>query len=408
MRAFGRNDVALLGALTVALFIMLSRPLGSLIEYARDVEQSTGLQLLPGLIILVTVFLFQQLRKRQEIQADAALAASAAKTATDRAAEMERLVAFGQALAHSLDEDAIRDVVIAHVPLLLPGRGAWVTIAEPADPETGDGVVWRTLTVVGDSSVESRERAARRVLGEVAMTLASPEDDICFPMIIAGRPIGVIGVSAAPPLGEHSRSVLAAAGALLAVSLKNAELFREVRENSVRDPLTGCYRRAHSLEVLENELRRARRSHLPVSTIMFDLDGFKPINDTHGHLAGDAVLTAVGIRMRAVLRGSDLKCRYGGEEFLILLPDTPLIGAHRVAESLRRDLEMHPVKWAHGEIPISASFGVATSLPGEIDALGLVARADAAMYTAKQNGRNCVRATELAEVLSVEQSAAAL
>jgi diguanylate cyclase (GGDEF)-like protein len=324
MRAFGRNDVALLGALTVALFIMLSRPLSSLIEYARDVEQSTGLQLLPGLIILVTVFLFQQLRKRQEIQADAALAASAAKTATDRAVEMERLVTFGQALAHSLDEDAIRDVVVAHVPLLLPGRGAWVTIAEPADPETGDGIVRRTLTVVGDSSVESRERAARRVLGEVAMTLASPEDDICFPMI------------------------------------------------------------------------------------MFDLDGFKPINDTLGHLAGDAVLTAVGIRMRAVLRGSDLKCRYGGEEFLILLPDTPLIGAQRVAESLRRDLEMHPVKWAHGEIPISASFGVATSLPGEIDALGLVARADVAMYTARQSGRNCVRATEFPDALSVEQSAAAV
>ena len=79
--------------------------------------------------------------------------------ATDRAVEMERLVTFGQALAHSLDEDAIRDVVVAHVPLLLPGRGAWVTIAEPADPETGDGIVWPTLTVAGDSSVESRERA---------------------------------------------------------------------------------------------------------------------------------------------------------------------------------------------------------------------------------------------------------
>ena len=142
--------------------------------------------------------------------------------------------------------------------------------------------------------------------------------------------------------------------------------------------------------------------------IMFDLDGFKPINDTHGHLAGDAVLTGVGIRMRAVLRGSDLKCRYGGEEFLILLPDTPLIGAQRVAESLRRDLEMHPVKWAHGEISISASFGVATSLPGEIDALGLVARADVAMYTARQSGRNCVRATEFPDALSVEQSAAAV
>lgn len=404
MRAFGRNDAALLGALTVALFIVLSRPLGRLLEYAREVETSTGLQLLPGLIILVTVFLFQQLLKRQEIQADAALAAVAAKNATDRAAEMERLVAFGQALAHSLDEDAIRDVVIAHIPLLLPGRGAWAMLGEPVDAEHGEGTVWRTLTVIGDSSAESRERAARRAVGEIAMTIGRPDDDICFPMIIAGRTIGVIGVSSAPSLGEHSRSVMAAAGALLAVSLKNAELLREVRENSLRDALTGCYRRPHALEVLETELRRARRSHLAVSAIMFDIDQFKRINDTHGHLAGDAVLLAVGSRMRAVLRGSDLKCRYGGEEFLIVLPDTPVGGAWRVAESLRRDLETHSVKWGHGEIRISASFGISTSLPGEVDALALLARADSALYTAKENGRNCVRVLETSEPLSAEQS----
>src|SRR5262249_3805674 len=145
-------------------------------------------------------------------------------------------------------------------------------------------IAWHTLAVVGDSSPESREHAARRALGELDPVIGASAEDLCFPMIIAGRPIGVIGVSAEPPLGEHSRSVLAAAGALLAVSLKNAELFREVRENSVRDALTGCYRRTHAMEVLENELRRARRSHLPVSAIMFDLDQFKAINDTHGHL----------------------------------------------------------------------------------------------------------------------------
>ena len=143
-----------------------------------------------------------------------------------------------------------------------------------------------------------------------------------------------MSVSSKPPLSEYSRNILSAAAALLAVSLKNAELFREVRENSVYDPLTGCYRRAHALEVLENELRRARRSQQPVSTIMFDLDHFKNINDTQGHLAGDAVLVAIGTRMRSVLRGSDLKCRYGGEEFLIVLPDTPMESARRVGPTI--------------------------------------------------------------------------
>jgi diguanylate cyclase (GGDEF)-like protein len=289
--------------------------------------------------------------------------------------------------------------------LLMPGRNAWAMVRETADAENDEGIVWQTLTVVGDSSADARERAARRALGELEPTFGVTEDDVCFPMIIAGRPVGVIGVSATPPLSEHSRSVLAAAGALLAVSLKNAELFREVRENSVRDPLTGCYRRTHAMEVLENELRRARRSQLPVAVIMFDLDHFKSINDTHGHLAGDAVLVAVGTRMRAVLRGSDLKCRYGGEEFLIVLPDTPTVGAHRVAESLRRDIEAHPVKWGQGEIRISASFGVSSNLPGEIDATAVLGRADAALYAAKTGGRNRVNVAEAPGPMSAKQSA---
>ena len=127
------------------------------------------------------------------------------------------------------------------------------------------------------------------------------------------------------------------------MSVKNAQLFREVRENSVSDALTGCFTRGHALEVVDAELRRARRSQMPVSLIMFDLDHFKDVNDRHGHLCGDAVLSAVGKRMKEVLRGSDLKCRYGGEEFLVLLPETPLHGARRVADTLRREIAERPV-----------------------------------------------------------------
>ena len=85
--------------------------------------------------------------------------------------------------------------------------------------------------------------------------------------------------------------------------------------------------------MIDTELRRARRSQMPVSLIMFDIDHFKDINDEHGHLCGDAVLAAIGTRLRELLRGSDLKCRYGGEEFLVLLPETALEGAKRVADT---------------------------------------------------------------------------
>jgi len=295
---------------------------------------------------------------------------------------MSRLVALGQALARSLDAESIRAAAAAHLPLLVPGHGIWVMLRIGSD--------WTSLVVVGDSSPAQREAAACRLLGFPAPG-GLPSDDVCFPMLVADTPVGAVGVSPAPALTTHQESMLAAAAALLAVSLRNAELFREIRENSVRDSLTGCANRTHMLQVFEAELARARRSRLPLSLVMFDLDRFKQINDQHGHLAGDAVLAAVGARMRAVLRGGDLKCRYGGEEFLIVLVDTPLSGAQHVAETLRKDIEGHPLSWNTETIPVTASFGVTAVEPGDEDPLTIVARADEALYLAKQDGRNCIR-----------------
>ena len=130
---------------------------------------------------------------------------------------------------------------------------------------------------------------------------------------------------------------------------------------------------------------------MPVSVIMFDLDHFKDVNDRYGHLCGDAVLAGVGRRMRDVLRGSDLKCRYGGEEFLVLLPETPLHGARRVAETLRKEIAERPIPWAGEALTVTASFGITQALPGEISIQNVVQRADAALYRAKEEGRNCVR-----------------
>jgi len=130
---------------------------------------------------------------------------------------------------------------------------------------------------------------------------------------------------------------------------------------------------------------------MPVSLIMFDLDHFKDINDRYGHLCGDAVLAAVGVRMRDVLRGSDLKCRYGGEEFLVLLPETPLEGAKRVADTMRREIAEMVVTWRDERLHVTASFGVTVAMPSEIDVEAIIGRADTALYRAKDQGRNCVR-----------------
>ena len=386
----GRNDAVLMVGLTVALFVIFSGPMAKLLDYVREVEKIHGLQLLPALVILATIFSFHQLFKRQEIRAESLSVARAAKEATERAAELSRLVAFGHALARTMDSqshDSIRAAMAAHIPLLAPGRDAWVMTRTRAG-------VWESLVAVGDSSPGDRERAARRALGEADPFIGPTPTEVCFPMIIAGTPEGVLGVAPEPPLTDHQRSVLSAAAALLAVSLKNAELFREIRENSVRDGLTGCFNRTHAVEVLDAELRRARRSKLPLSLLMFDLDNFKNINDRHGHLCGDAVLAAIGAIMKSELRGSDVKCRYGGDEFMVILPDTPVGGARQVSDNLRRAIAERPVVWNDGQITVTASFGITAVNTADHDPRSAIARADSALYRAKQIGRNAIQVEE--------------
>jgi diguanylate cyclase (GGDEF)-like protein len=391
MNIVGRQDRMLLAGLAIALIVVFARPIRYLLDLAREVEQSSGLPLVPVLIILTAVFVFHLQNKRLEARTHAATAEAGAIQAEARATEMERLVTFGQALGRSLDLDAIRDVVVHHLPLLAATGDAWVM--------TRVNGAWQPLVGArpeGRREVEqARESIADRALHPLAGGATRPasiEGHLCLPMTTGGHIVGVIGV---PENGElftdGRRRALVAAATLLGVSLRNAELFREAHENSLRDGLTGCVNRTHALEVIATELRRSRRSQVPVSLIMFDIDHFKQVNDRYGHLCGDAVLAAVGARLRAGLRGSDLKCRYGGEEFLVLLPETPLEGAQRVADTLRRDFEGMTVAFKDEAISITASFGVTTSIPSEIDATAMIGRADAALYGAKAQGRNCVR-----------------
>jgi diguanylate cyclase (GGDEF)-like protein/PAS domain S-box-containing protein len=156
------------------------------------------------------------------------------------------------------------------------------------------------------------------------------------------------------------------------------------------DSLTQLLNRRTICGALTHELQRGRRSDRVTSVLLFDIDHFKEVNDTHGHLGGDAVLRAVGEATTGVLRQTDQAGRYGGEEFLIVLADTgpagALLAAHRVVEAIR-DIE---VEWAGAVIPVRASVGVSTVRAGDTVET-LLARADAALYAAKDAGRDCVR-----------------
>ncbi len=385
MKLFGRQDALLLGGLTVAVLIVFSGPLARLLDFAYQVERQSGLTLIPALVVLTVVFALHQMRKRHEVQEQAAAAEAAQREARARAEEIERLVSFGQALGRSLDLDSIRVIIAQHLPIIAGTDRVWVLVRE--------GSQWESLgtDVPGREDTLKWSDLAEQLLAGVS-TQANDTRAIGCPRMVASSAFGVGGVRTPDgTLSPERRRAVEAAAPVLAIAIKNAQLVREIRENSVRDTLTGCYTRAHAVEIIDAELRRARRSQQFVSLIKFDLDRFKDINDRHGHLCGDAILSVIGKRMREVLRGSDLKCRYGGDQFLVLLPETPLAGARRVAETLRREIAERPVPWAGEALTITASFGLAQALQGEVNVQAVIGRAEHALYMAKEHGGNAVR-----------------
>jgi diguanylate cyclase (GGDEF)-like protein len=384
----GRHDTILFTGLLIALLVIFQRGLQYGIDMAREIEATYGVALVPALIILSVMFVFHQTAKRREMKAEAAASATEAAIARARAQELEHLMHFGQALSRSLSIDAVREATWKHLPALTEGGDIWVLL------KTESG--WERMTDAGGNRwpLGELERIADLVLCEPPERRASPEGLVveghaALLMLVGTSVLGIVGLKAREN-DLDSRRKAGAAAALLGVTIRNVQLFAEVRDTSVKDALTGCFNRAHTLEMLDAELARARRSHAALSIVMFDVDQFKRVNDRHGHTCGDAVLAAVGQRLRQVLRKSDVRCRYGGDEFLVMLPDTNESGALRVGEWLRAEMEQIEVKAAE-PVPVSISVGVASVMGGDLSGPALVDRADRALYQAKAAGRNCVR-----------------
>jgi diguanylate cyclase (GGDEF)-like protein len=194
------------------------------------------------------------------------------------------------------------------------------------------------------------------------------------------------------PFNAHELRVRLRAGRRILDLQEQLMLAREaLREQATHDSLTGLLNRAAILDALQNELARAARECHPVALLMVDLDRFKLVNDTHGHLAGDSVLREVARRMKSVIRRYDSIGRYGGEEFLVVLPGCDGSAAHAQAERFREALASEPITAAGQSIQVTCSIGVSASTGASASSTdALIRDADLACYRAKDRGRNRV------------------
>jgi diguanylate cyclase (GGDEF)-like protein len=387
MRLFGRNDGFLAAALVVGVFLLFHEPLRTVATAAHQIEAEYHVDLFEPLAVLASVFMFHQVRKRQEAGAEARAAAAEAEQARARSLELERLMNLSRGLAGVSDFTGISHVMARLLPQFAADRATWLMICPHAcwdvllrDPS--DGRRADQLEDISDRALRTRRTEREDAFG------IDIEDVVAFPMLAGATPIGVLLVRNNPWLTEDDRRTLAAVAAMASSAIKTVQILVETRETSVRDALTGCSNRAFTIDALNVEIKRSRRRTSPLSVVMFDVDEFKQINDQHGHLAGDQLLAEIGARLGNVLRTSDVKCRYGGDEFLVVLPDTPESGARRVAESIREEIGNIVLTVAGAAVRTSVSVGFVTAKGDERDAQSLVARADAALYTSKRAGRN--------------------
>jgi len=245
--------------------------------------------------------------------------------------------------------------------------------------------------VIGDIEAEYRRYVSSY---EDLVVDGTAEKSLVFiPLLAGGRVVGMFSVQSHIPHAYDRRKVevLHAIGSYIAIAIENAGLFRRIRELAVTDALTGLSNRRRITEATEEAFRKAQRYELPTGFILLDLDHFKQINDTYGHDSGDAVLQILAKALSGQIRDCDLLGRFGGEEFVVLLPETGVEGARLLAERLRRTIEaLEIVLPDGGTLRVTASFGVSAVLPGDGEGRAALKRADRALYRAKNSGRNGV------------------
>jgi diguanylate cyclase (GGDEF)-like protein len=220
----------------------------------------------------------------------------------------------------------------------------------------------------------------------------------CVPIVTHTEDLGLLVLlkksqesSMDEPLSESKKRLASTAAKQIALSLANLNLRNSLLQQAIHDPLTGLFNRRYMEETLEREILRVRRKKGFLGIIMLDIDHFKRFNDSFGHEAGDTLLQVLGNFLKANIRQEDITCRYGGEEIIMILPETTLEVTRQRAEELRQGVENLQVEYQGQSMgPVTVSLGVAVYPDQGENGEALIRAADTALYRAKQGGRNRV------------------
>lgn len=331
---------------------------------------------------------------------------AAQKTLVSELESRLALIDLLEAIHATLDPERIAEAVVERVAGWLPVTG-WTLVAPDPAGHLAMLVEREVPAHLRESSLEiARWVAAHNqpfVTGDLAadarIAVTGPVAVVALPLVSRGRAIGaVVGVdrsrASRPP--ALLPPVLDALGVLLgpaAVAIDNATRLRRVEALSVTDDLTNLYNSRFLNQALHREAKRALRSGRPLSLLFLDLDGFKSINDAHGHLLGSRALVETAEVIRSCSRETDVVARFGGDEFAVVLPDTGAPGARSVAERVRERLAAFHFLVAEGlDVRLTVSVGFATLPDAASSSDELIEAADAAMYRVKDRGKNGIEA----------------
>lgn len=314
-----------------------------------------------------------------------------------RKAELAQIRRIGEALARPLAAEELTDGLLNLIWETLPLAVLGLRFQDRQSGQSwcggrgGRGVPPQVCAAFQEWFTDTALHAA----GDGAKGPAFPDDgalplkEVLWEKVEVGQLVGLVAGAREEPFSAEEAEIFRIFILQGEAAFKNCLLFEEVKRLAIRDGLTGLYNYRYFWEMLNQQVEQSRRYGWPLSLLFLDIDDFKKINDTLGHSQGDLLLKALAQYLEGSVRQADLLCRYGGEEFVVLLPQTPAEQAGIMAERLRDGLAHTPLALPDRHLVITVSIGVA-GLTAHMDSTSLVNAADAAMYRAKRTGKNQV------------------